>query len=504
MKLQSKILALALLSSTAMAAQGPQSFTYQGRAFNQAGTLPITSSIDLTLTILAPNNCILYEESQSGIDLSASDGKFSVQVGSAIGSMLRTANDAGLSMSQIFSNNPSVPTRAAGANCSSGYTPAANDVRKLQVQIGVAGAAKVMVTPNMTISAVPFSVSAENLQGKAPTDFVNVEGNVSQVNMDTLTGAGDASALHNHDSIYVRKDAQPTFSQASVTTVGTSGTAAVNKQYVDTAVSGVQSQVTTVAGNVTSDETSISSLQSSVAGKANTTDLTNGLALKENITDANSALALKANTTDLTNGLALKENITDANSALALKANTTDLTNGLALKENITDANSALALKADASSLSNYLTTSAAGTTYLPSTTAATTYATITSDSAKMPTAGGTFSGPVASTSQISYKSYNATSNSIDWNNGQMQYITVSAVGTFTFSHMIDGGSYTLAVTSSVSGTNAFATDSSEGTALADASFHALPDKTVTASHTSVYNFLRLGSTVYMTNTGPF
>jgi hypothetical protein len=478
MKLQSKILALALLSSTAMAAQGPQSFTYQGRAFNQAGTLPITSSIDLTLTILAPNNCILYEESQSGIDLSASDGKFSVQVGSAIGSMLRTANDAGLSMSQIFSNNPSVPTRAAGANCSSGYTPAANDVRKLQVQIGVAGAAKVMVTPNMTISAVPFSVSAENLQGKAPTDFVNVEGNVSQVNMDTLTGAGDASALHNHDSIYVRKDAQPTFSQASVTTVGTSGTAAVNKQYVDTAVSGVQSQVTTVAGNVTSDETSISSLQSSVAGKANTTDLTNGLALKENITDANSALALKANTTDLTNGLALKENITDANSALALKA--------------------------DASSLSNYLTTSAAGTTYLPSTTAATTYATITSDSAKMPTAGGTFSGPVASTSQISYKSYNATSNSIDWNNGQMQYITVSAVGTFTFSHMIDGGSYTLAVTSSVSGTNAFATDSSEGTALADASFHALPDKTVTASHTSVYNFLRLGSTVYMTNTGPF
>jgi hypothetical protein len=147
MKLYKNILALTLMTSTAFAAQVPQSFTYQGRAFNQDGTVPITSSIDLTLGVYAPNGCLLYEETQTGIDLSHSEGKFSVQVGTSQGSGMRTSNDPGLSMAQVFAN-AGAQIRPAGAGCASGYTPAAGDVRKLHVQIGVNGGSKVMISPD--------------------------------------------------------------------------------------------------------------------------------------------------------------------------------------------------------------------------------------------------------------------------------------------------------------------------------------------------------------------
>jgi hypothetical protein len=70
------------------------------------------------------------------------------------------------------------------------------------------------------------------------------------------------------------------------------------------------------------------------------------VALKANIADVNTDLALKANSAEVSNSLALKSNITDVNTALALKANTAEVTNSLALKANITDLNTALALKA--------------------------------------------------------------------------------------------------------------------------------------------------------------
>ena len=116
-----------------------------------------------------------------------------------------------------------------------------------------------------------------------------------------------------------------------------------------------------------------STLSNRINLKANTTDLTSGLALKFNKADTSLLLQkadtstlsnrinLKANTTDLTSGLALKFNKTDTSFLLQkadtstlsnrinLKANTTDLTSGLALKANSTDLTSGLALKLDAS-----------------------------------------------------------------------------------------------------------------------------------------------------------
>ena len=124
----------------------------------------------------------------------------------------------------------------------------------------------------------------------------------------------------------------------------------------------------------------------SLALKANTTDVTTGLGLKANALDVSINLANKASTLDLTTGLATKVDkvtgknlstndystvekdklaaITGANTgdqdlssyatktALALKANTSDLNTSLSLKASITDVTTSLALKEDATNKS--------------------------------------------------------------------------------------------------------------------------------------------------------
>ncbi len=73
-------------------------------------------------------NCILYEELQTGIDLTQTSGVFATSLGTATGDAKRTANDPGKTMAVIFAN-AGTQIVAAGANCTSGYTPAAGDGR---------------------------------------------------------------------------------------------------------------------------------------------------------------------------------------------------------------------------------------------------------------------------------------------------------------------------------------------------------------------------------------
>ncbi|MBX9768286.1 MAG: hypothetical protein K2X47_13515, partial [Bdellovibrionales bacterium] len=50
------------------------SFTYEGRLFSSSG-VPVSESVDVKFQILNPaGNCVLYEEVQTGIDLSSSKG----------------------------------------------------------------------------------------------------------------------------------------------------------------------------------------------------------------------------------------------------------------------------------------------------------------------------------------------------------------------------------------------------------------------------------------------
>ena len=169
MKKFSVIGLVTLITSTSAFAGVPSSFTYEGKLMNSAGTAPLSSVIILKLTVMDPSGaCVLYEEQQSGIDLSQTNGLFAVQVGTPVGNSNRTfsgSKDPGLSMAAVFANGSTaiVPT---GPNCSlpSGYIPATNDGRILRVSVTNGGSTTV-VAPDLKIGSVPNAVVAETLQG---------------------------------------------------------------------------------------------------------------------------------------------------------------------------------------------------------------------------------------------------------------------------------------------------------------------------------------------------
>jgi hypothetical protein len=158
-----------LLTSTAFAAQ-PISFTYQGKALNAAGTAPLTTTVSFTLSITDPSGaCTLYQESQSNINLSTTNGLFGLQVGSNIGDPKRTASDPGLVMSQIFANAGTQLVPASGS-CT-GYTPAVGDIRRLHVIITPSAGSPITISPDLSINAVPNSMVADTLQGSSLTQI---------------------------------------------------------------------------------------------------------------------------------------------------------------------------------------------------------------------------------------------------------------------------------------------------------------------------------------------
>jgi hypothetical protein len=168
------LIGVLLLTNSAFAAGVPASFTYQGIVMNSAGTAPLTSVVSLKLSIYDPTAaCLLYQEQQSNIDLSQTNGTFAIQVGSATGAAKRTSADQGLAMTAVFANNGQI-LAASTSNCTAGYTPAANDSRILRVAV-TNGGSTVTISPDLQINSVPNAMVAETVQG------LNVQGLTQQI-----------------------------------------------------------------------------------------------------------------------------------------------------------------------------------------------------------------------------------------------------------------------------------------------------------------------------------
>jgi microcystin-dependent protein len=166
-----------LLISTAWAAQ-PISFTYQGKALNAAGTAPLTSTVSFTLSITDPSGaCTLYQETQSSINLSTTNGLFALQVGSNVGDPKRTASDPGLVMSQIFAN-AGIQLVPASGSCTSGYTPTIGDTRKLHVVITPSTGSPITISPDLSINSVPNAMVADTLQGSSLSQVATLAGTI--------------------------------------------------------------------------------------------------------------------------------------------------------------------------------------------------------------------------------------------------------------------------------------------------------------------------------------
>lgn len=174
--LRAPILALALAAPLAGRAsppplETPAGYVLQGRLTDSNGDAITSSNVGIVIDIYSPDGtCLLYEEAQTGIDLSQSNGDFAVIFGSEVGGPKRTANDPALALTAIFANT-GTQLLAPGANCPSGYTPQPGDERGIRLSV-VNGAAPVILSPDQAIAAVPYATVAETLQGSPPSAFV--------------------------------------------------------------------------------------------------------------------------------------------------------------------------------------------------------------------------------------------------------------------------------------------------------------------------------------------
>lgn len=187
-----------MCSATVEAADVPQSFSLDGRLFsNPEGTTPLLdSTVGMRLQILDDDrNCILYEETQA-VSTLASQGYFSVQVGSDVASSKRTpAVDSGNSMSTIFSNMAPVSGKAVADGVPCIVSPVGGKRRYVRIIVAPSslGGAERTLSPDLTIDSVPNAVIAERAEsvgGFRSTQLlkINTDGTsvLSQSNLESL------------------------------------------------------------------------------------------------------------------------------------------------------------------------------------------------------------------------------------------------------------------------------------------------------------------------------
>jgi Chaperone of endosialidase len=254
--------------------ESAQSFVFQGRLFDVAGTNPLNDQVEIKFEIYNPDaSCLLYSEVQT-VDVASSGGSFAVTVGSAIGTPKRTLSgtDPGLSMAVVFRNDPLTSTRGC-------YTPTAGDGRLLRVKVTPQSTGiEETLSPDQIIASVGSALVAETLQGLSAAAFVQKDLFVSDVNIAKIFGnptVSDASALHHHDGRYILA------SSSSSQDIGSGGFTSLGIGAVGTGTPLLGSTLTVQTASATAP---------GILVRASGTPLISDLRLKENLVPVKTSL----------------------------------------------------------------------------------------------------------------------------------------------------------------------------------------------------------------------
>lgn len=255
------IFAFVLLNAVPVFA-GPSRTTYQAKIVKPDGYPLEATSVNFKFTILDPaGSCILYSETYSSVNMSATGGLISF----ALGSGVKTFPVSATNFEQVFSNvTPSLSCDTGGPAT---YSPGPSDTRKIVMQFHDGTGWQTL--PAMSINAVPYAMYAnvaQKLNGKADSDFVQVS---------TLATCGVSEALRYNGA---------SFSCVAIDTGGgvTSGTVVSALGYTpadgasvtalssllattNSNVSSVSSTIFSVSSTVTNLNTTVASLSNSVA-----------------------------------------------------------------------------------------------------------------------------------------------------------------------------------------------------------------------------------------------
>jgi hypothetical protein len=172
----------------------PQSFTLDGQLSTLTGDQPLLDNhAKITVQILDPSKtCLLYEESQF-VDTTISNGYYSVQIGSVLGSSKRTSSDPGRTMQEIFQNRNSInASNSSSGVCGGGaYSPSPGASRyfRLIVTPSATNVADTLL-PDTIMDSVPYSLVAESVQGLTPNNLLQVKTTggsaLSQANLENV------------------------------------------------------------------------------------------------------------------------------------------------------------------------------------------------------------------------------------------------------------------------------------------------------------------------------
>ena len=181
-----KSLRWALISFTAFVFSNSWAQTHKGISFQgviklPSGVYPTRSGLTVNARILSPNDCILREESFSGVNVS--NGYINIAIGTgAVGSY-----DPGFSMKQVMDNSKVVGSltciNSDGTLSSGSFNPAVTTgARKFRLSLYIDS---IPVVADFNMRAMAYAVNAESLNGKTETDFVNTSSNITQSSVES-------------------------------------------------------------------------------------------------------------------------------------------------------------------------------------------------------------------------------------------------------------------------------------------------------------------------------
>lgn len=184
-KLTKTLLGLAILFATMMVQAEP--INYHGRIIKESNSQPlIASDVRFNFKIKASASCVVYEENFDAVDMSSSNGYFSFNIGQG---------------SVVYGNfDNAMLTDGSSVVCQNSSIVALSFATQKSIQAtiyefqGGSYSSLVSTISNVNLQNVPSSISAKNLQGKLPSDFIQSSGSVSQSSLEQL--ASGSSSLY--------------------------------------------------------------------------------------------------------------------------------------------------------------------------------------------------------------------------------------------------------------------------------------------------------------------
>lgn len=183
-----------LFGSVSFAQSQSKGISFQGVIKTPSGQFPTISGTSVLVKILSPNDCLLREESFSGVNIS--NGYLNLVIGR--GTPTSNNPDPARDLKSVMSNSVNL----SGLVCLSPdgsvnsvkttYEPQTGDVRKLRISMQID---QDNVVADFNMRSVAYAINAESLNGKNENNFLNIN------SVDGLTQANAESIFQRYTQL---------------------------------------------------------------------------------------------------------------------------------------------------------------------------------------------------------------------------------------------------------------------------------------------------------------